>query len=119
MYRTIRFEYLGDDEGGFDEKDEPVRPGARDLAQLLFDMFREKKMDPTEVEQHSYYGWAIVCKFEGSSFYNVVNHAGDECHITAEFMGYLVEKLTFRNPKKKFEEYCGLLESMLKKIYSI
>ena len=68
----------------------------------------------SSVEQHKSYGWGFFTTFEDCSFENVVNPIQpDEWWLTVSMSGYLIRKLTLRNPRRTFDRYCDVIAGVL------
>lgn len=60
MYRGAEFDStFSDRDAAFNEDGDPIRPGARALAEAFADSLRRHVPDVREVVQHEYYGWGL------------------------------------------------------------
>jgi hypothetical protein len=55
-------------------------------------------------------------KWEGCSFYNVLNPGDDECHLTVSMRGYTLKVLLLKQPRVWFDRYSALLTEALREI---
>lgn len=113
MYRTVVFKSAYPDEWKFDEKGNPLAPGARELADNFVGTLANHVSSVSPVEQHSYYGWRFVAKHNGCTFHNVMNPVGDECYMTLSMSWYWLKAVLGRKPWMAFDRYCGVLDQVL------
>ena len=116
MYRTIEFTSGWPDNSEFATEGNQVAPGARQLADEIAAHLASRVEEAPEIEQHSYYGWGFYCRFDGASYDCVFNPAGDSGYLTIQYLGYLFHKLLWRNPRARFESFCGVVGSALAQI---
>src|SRR5690242_3760548 len=115
MYRTVQFVSSYPNEWSFNDKGDPLAPGARDLAEAIVTELRGHLPLVTMVEQHEYYGWGFHATCEGSRFYNVLNPA-DQCYLTVTMRAYYTKALLLRRPRRTFDRYCAILTSALQEL---
>jgi hypothetical protein len=116
MYRTVEFKHTFPDEWVFDENENPIAPGARELANAVVSGLSARISNVSRVQQHSFYGWGFDVEFEGSTFYNVVNPADEKCYLTVQMLGYWLKWLLRKRPRDSFERYSTVLTEVLRDI---
>ena len=117
MYRTVEFRSsLVVDEPQFDEDDNPISPGSRELAELIANRMKSRVRLISSVDQHEYYGWGFEAATDKATFYNVLNPAGEENYFTVSMDWYLIKLMLLRRPIESFEAYCALLTDTLEGI---
>jgi hypothetical protein len=119
MYRSIHFSYSGPNEWEFDENDNPLRPGARELAELIAAKLRLNSTSVYPVTQHSFYGWAFAVVFEKVKFHQVLNPVAEDCRLTINLPLYWLRAATLKQPRQTFNRYCTIVEAVLKKIPTV
>ena len=115
MYRTLQFRSGWPCEWVFDAHENPVAPGARDLAEAIVQELKQDLPNTTEVSQHSYYGWSYETEYEGATFHQVINPT-DEVFLTVRYQGYWWHWLLLRGPHGRLERYCGLLAAAVRRV---
>ncbi|MDP6442748.1 MAG: hypothetical protein QGG36_04400 [Pirellulaceae bacterium] len=113
MHRTVQFKSTWVNEPVFDENDNQEAPGARDLAEAIAAVVADHVSAVTRVENHSYYGWSFDSSYDGATFEHVLNPVDDEGYLTVRYVGFLVDRIRFRKPGKRFDKYCELLRTVL------
>jgi hypothetical protein len=113
VYRTAVFRSDHPNEWQFDEHENPMSPGSRQLAENIVAMLGPCVAETTPVEQHSFYGWAFCANLDGFTFDNVLSPGDGECYLTILLRGYWLKKLLMRRPREAFDRYCELVNRVL------
>jgi len=119
VYRTLEFKSEYPDEWQFDQEDNPIGPGSRELADEIAARLAEYASVISSVEQHSYYGWGFETRYENCTFYQVLNPADGDCYFTIQCLGYWLRKLLFKKPRQTFGRYCDVVDQALRRIPQI
>lgn len=115
MHRTLVFDSLWENEWEFDIDENPVTPGAKELAVEIAEKLKWRGLAVSEISQYDYYGWAFSTQFERCSFYHVLKPF-TEVHLTIALKGHLVKTLLFQRPRAAFERYCSFLHDTLESV---
>lgn len=116
MFRVVEFQSTFANEWRFDAHDNPIMPGARELADAIVRELGKRVNVITPVEQHSYYGWAFDVKFKGCRFVNVLNPADTVCYLTVRLCWHWLRAFLLQRPRRRFDEYCVILGEALAEI---
>jgi hypothetical protein len=119
MHRTLELTSHFPNEWVFDENENPVAPGARELAEAIVSNLRARASSVTEVDQHEHYGWTFDVVFEGSTFSNVVNPVDEVDYLTVSMDGYRLKALLLERPRATFDRYCAVLHDALNAISEV
>ncbi|MGJ8698097.1 MAG: hypothetical protein ACSHYF_17390 [Verrucomicrobiaceae bacterium] len=110
MYRTLIFRSESDDEPEFNDSEDQIRPGSRDVAEAIVEeLGRLSAVNVSSIDQHEFYGWGFYTEVEGGSFYNVLNPVEDEAYLTVSMSFFFIKRMLLKKPKKCFEVYCSIL----------
>ena len=96
MYRKVEFKSEYPDDWQFDENDNPIAPGSREVADQIAAQLADHVSEVSPVDQHSYYGWSFETNFENCRFYQVLNPVDGDCYFTVQCLGYWIRKLLFK-----------------------
>ena len=116
MFRTVEFLSTFASEWQFDASGNPVAPGARELADAIANKLGKRMNVVLPVELHSYFGWAFEVAFGGCRFINVLNPGNENCYFTIKLCWYGLRTLLLQRLRRKFDEYCIILENVLAEI---
>src|SRR5438093_7256005 len=115
MYRTLQFRSSLPNEWVFDSGDNPISPGARQLAEAIVAELKKQLRVVTDLSQHSFYGWGFTTQYDRASFYHVLNPV-EEVYLTVEYRQYWLHWLLRKHPRKRLDQYLSLLTDALKRI---
>jgi hypothetical protein len=118
MYRTVVFISTFPNEWTFDENDNPLAPGARQLADTIAAKLLSQVVSVSEVHQHEYYGWEFDVLTENGTFVHVLN-PGDRCYLTISMRWHWLKAILLKQPRQVFERYCEFLTETLQFIPEI
>jgi hypothetical protein len=118
MHRTLVFDSSWKNEWKFNSDDNPIAPGAKELAQEIVKVLKRKVSGISDVSQHSHYGWGFSTEFDDVSFYQVLNPV-DAVYLTVKMESYFLKVLLLQRPKASFERYCVFLEEALGEVQGI
>ena len=113
MYRTLKLQSSWSNEWVFDEHENPIAPGARELADGIAAELERQLECVTDVSQHSFYGWGFTTQFDHASFYHVLNPS-DPVYLTIGYRNYWLDWLLLRRPLERFDRYMSLLIGVVK-----
>ncbi len=117
LYRAVEFQSSFQGDWRFDENDEPIGPGMRDLADAIVGRLGVHVTSVSPIRQHEYYGWGFDAVFEQSTFYNVINPIDQgECYLTVSMDSYVLKKLLMKRPQEAFDRYCNAVSDTLREI---
>ncbi|HJY77138.1 MAG TPA: hypothetical protein VKE95_10925 [Burkholderiales bacterium] len=116
MYRTVEFKSTFTNDWHFDANGNALAPGARKLAETIVARLQPRLDATTDIEQHSYYGWAFRATYSGHFFYNVLNPASDLCFLTVQCPWQWFRTLLLRRPPNRLERYCNVVSDALSEI---
>jgi len=119
-YHTIQFEYSSaDDAWEFDSDGNPRCPGSRSLVQQVITLLKARKIQCTDFEQHSYYGWGFTTEYRGSKIYHVINPTPPHIALTFQIEPYVLLSLLLKRPNRLRVDYARLLKELLADIAEI
>lgn len=113
MYRTAEFTSSFPNEWVFDANENPIAPGARELAEAFAIELRRRVESTMPIGQRDYYGWEFVARFDGCRFLNVLNPVDDTCYLTVQLLWQWLRALLLQRPHATFERYCQVVSDTL------
>ncbi len=119
MFRTAEFRSTFANNWQFDENENPIAPGVRELADTIARELESRANVVSLIEQHSYYAWSFEAKFAGCRFVNVLNPGDEACYLTVQLCWYGARVLLLQRPRKRFDTYCSILEASLAAIQGV
>ncbi len=118
MHRTLVFNSTWNNEWQYDSDENPITPGAKELAEEIVNELKKTLSYVSEISQHGFHGWSFSSKFEDAIFKQVMNPV-DEVYLTISMESYYRKLLLFQRPKSLFDEYCELLKIKISELRDI
>jgi hypothetical protein len=113
-HRSLIFRYAQAIEWGYDEYDEPVVPGGRELTEKIAASLAAGGCRTSVVEQHEDYGWSFTARLDDHDYHHVLNAPDEnEVSLSVGMPGYWLKTLLLRKPRPAFERYCERLRTAL------
>ncbi|MGD9647233.1 MAG: hypothetical protein AB7U73_16090 [Pirellulales bacterium] len=89
LEKFITFSATLPDDTEYDENEEIVRPGGRNVAELLREELHSRGVECGSVYEHSFYGWAFDAEYSGLPFWLMLQWPGEWLLIVKACPGLL------------------------------
>ena len=110
MYRTLIFKSESDDEPDFNDSEDQIRLGSRNVVETTVEeLCRLSAVTVSSIDQHEFYGWGFYTEVEGENFHNVLNSVEDEAYLTVSMSFLFIKRMLLKKHKKCFETYRSIL----------